>query len=78
MDPNGTKNLDILAYAKESHFGSVENLRLVLALDNYMVRGEKTSYQNIITKTPKDFFGVIGDEDNSTAAPAAPKTKSPK
>ena len=78
VDPNGTKNLDILAYAKESHFGSVENLRLVLALDNYMVRAEKTSYQNIITKTPKDFFGVIGDEDNSTAAPVAPKLKSPK
>ena len=65
-DPNGTKNLDILAYAKESHFGNIENLRLFLALDNYMSAGVKTSYQKIITETPKDFFGVIGDEDNNS------------
>ncbi|MBC7457717.1 MAG: hypothetical protein H7235_05530 [Bdellovibrionaceae bacterium] len=64
-DPNGTKNLDILAYAKEAHFGNVENLRLVLAFDDYMLKGIKTSYQKIITETPKDFFGVIGDEDNN-------------
>lgn len=64
-DPNGTKNLDILAYAKESHFGNVENLRLMVALDDYMVKGTKTSYQRIITETPDDFFGVIGDDDNA-------------
>jgi hypothetical protein len=72
QDPNGTKNLDILAYAKEAHFGNVENLRLMLALDNYMIKGKKTSYQKIITTNPRDFFGVIGDEDNNRPlAPAA-------
>ncbi len=72
-DPNGTKNLDILAYAKEAYFGNTENSRLMLALDNYMLNGNKTSYQKIITETPKDFFGVIGDEDNSLPEVVTPK-----
>lgn len=75
LDPNGTKNLDILAYAKEAHFGNVENLRLMLALDDYMLKGTKTSYQKIITETPKDFFGVIGDEDNNTSPTVLPEAK---
>lgn len=74
-DPNGTKNMDILAYAKESHFGNVENLRILLALDTYMINNEKTSYQKIITENPKDFFGVIGDEDNSISSVEKPAEK---
>jgi hypothetical protein len=65
FDTNGTKNLDILAYAKVAHFGNVEHLRIILALDTYMTTSNKTSYQKIVSETPKDFFGVIGDEDNA-------------
>lgn len=64
-DINGTKNLDVLAYARESHFGNTENLRLISALDKYVFTDEKTSYQMMVTGLPTDMFGVVGDEDNN-------------
>lgn len=63
-DVNGTKNLDILAYAKEAHFGNGDNKTIVYAIDRYMTNTKKMSYQEIIGLKPLDFFGVIGDEDN--------------
>ncbi len=65
QDPKGTKNLDILAYAKESYFGTKENEYLVRALDLYAFTGHKMSYQELITATPVDLYGVLGDEDNN-------------
>lgn len=64
-DKNGTKNLDIFAYGKESHFKATEDQKFLSALDKYVFTGVKTSYQNIITATPVDLFGVLGDEDNN-------------
>lgn len=63
-DLYGTKKLDILSYAKEAHFGNVESHRLIKALDLYLARGLKTSYQDLITANPADYYGVTGDEDN--------------
>ena len=64
-DPNGTKNLDIMAYGKEALFGSPEDIRLIAAIYNYMVVNRNTSYQQILTDKPNYFFGVLGDEDNN-------------
>lgn len=65
-DPKGTKNLDIIAYAKESHFGNVESMQVIRILTTAMKIGIRFSYQDMIFPTSKDFFGVIGDEDNPT------------
>ncbi len=64
QDLTGRKNLDILGYGKESHFGNIDNQRLIKAIDQYLVLEKKSSYQDIVTSSPVDFFGVIGDEDN--------------
>lgn len=65
-DPKGTKKLDILAYAKEAHFNNREGYNLINALKIFMDNKERYTYQKIVTDSPKDFFGVIGDEDNPT------------
>lgn len=64
IDKNGTKNLDILGFAKEAHFGNSDGIRLLKAVDEFASKGIRTSYQDIVTTSPKDFFGVVGDEDN--------------
>lgn len=65
LDPTGTKNLEILGYAKEGHFGNKDSYRLIGAVNNFLENGYKTSYQEIVSNNPVDFFGVIGDEDNA-------------
>ena len=64
QDVNGTKNLEILGYAKEGHFGNKDSYRLIGALNSFAENGVKTSYQKIVSGNPVDFYGVIGDEDN--------------
>ncbi|AGH95462.1 hypothetical protein [Pseudobdellovibrio exovorus] len=65
-DPNGTLNLDIFSYAKESYFASEEDNYLTRAIVRWAREGYKTSYQEIIRSSPKYFFAINGDEDNST------------
>lgn len=65
-DPNGTLNLDIFSYAKESYFASEEDNYLTRALVRWAKEGHKTSYQEIIRASPKYFFAINGDEDNPT------------
>lgn len=63
-DINGTLNLDILSYGKESVFGNSEDHQLTLALVRYGQQGIRTSYQDMIRASPNYFFGISGDEDN--------------
>lgn len=65
-DQLGTKNLDLLAYARESHFSNKEVYLMFDAVNKYMMTGVRKTYQEILGDNPKDFFGVIGDEDNPT------------
>jgi hypothetical protein len=65
-DLTGTKGLDIIAYGNESIFGNSDDIRLTIALMNYMDSGFRTSYQDIIGSQDSYFLGVSGDEDNPT------------
>lgn len=65
-DINGTLNLDILSYGKESTFANKEDHALTEALVKWATKGKKQSYQDIINSSPYYFFGVNGDEDNPT------------
>lgn len=66
-DPNGTKNLDIFTYAKESYFASREDNFMTRALVTWAKEGRRTSYQSIIDAGPRtSFIAINGDEDNPT------------
>jgi hypothetical protein len=65
-DLTGTKGLDIIAYGNESIFGNNDDIRLTIALMNYMDSGTRTSYQDIVGSKDAYFLGVSGDEDNPT------------
>lgn len=66
QDVNGTLNLDILSYGKESTFVNQEDATLTLAITRYAQNGTRTSYQTMIRSSPNYYFGVNGDEDNPT------------
>lgn len=66
LDPQGTRNLDIIAYGNESVFTADDDTRLISALVKYMKGEKRTSYQEIIGDQDRYFLGVSGDEDNPT------------
>lgn len=66
QDLNGTLNLDILSYGKESTFVNQEDATLTLAITRYAQQATRTSYQTMINSSPNYYFGVNGDEDNPT------------
>lgn len=63
-DPKGTKNLDLMVYGKEAYSNNRESHHVMRILTSEMQYGLNFSYKDMVTRTPKDFFGVIGDEDN--------------
>lgn len=63
-DPKGTKNLDLMVYGKEAFSNNRESHHVMRMLTSEMQYGLGFTYKDIVTRTPKDFFGVIGDEDN--------------
>ena len=64
LDINGTLNLDIMSYGKESTFMNQEDATLTMAITRYSQNGTRTSYQTMIRASSNYFFGVNGDEDN--------------
>jgi hypothetical protein len=65
-DPKGTLNLDVLTFGKESIFANEEDAALTRAIVKWAQIGEKMSYQDIVRASPNYFFGINGDEDNTT------------
>ncbi|MBC7458671.1 MAG: hypothetical protein H7235_10350, partial [Bdellovibrionaceae bacterium] len=63
-DPKGTKNLDLLVYGKEMYSSNREGYQVIRTLTNEMLYSFNFSYKDMVGHNPKNYFGVIGDEDN--------------
>lgn len=63
-DPKGTKNLDLLVYGKEAYSNNRESHQVIRILTSEMLYSLNFSYKDMVGHNPKDYFGVIGDEDN--------------
>lgn len=64
---SGSLHLDIMTNGLSTLFSAIEKstMSLVRALDTYMVSGEKTSYQDIVSRADShNLIGINGDEDN--------------
>jgi hypothetical protein len=63
-DSKGTKNLDLLVYGKETYSNNRENYQFIRILTSEMQYAFNFSYKDIVGRSPKGYYGVIGDEDN--------------
>lgn len=64
QDPRGTKNLDLLVYGKEAYSNNREGHQVMRILTNEMMYSFNFTFKDMVGRNPKDYFGVIGDENN--------------
>lgn len=68
VDPNGTKNLDIITNGLSTYFSAIapSNQAVFNAIEKWALTNEKTSYQKIIEEADSfNLIGINGDEDNN-------------
>lgn len=66
IDPNGTKDLDVISSQVVGYFGYVGNVNTVRAVELFMNGQPAPSYQEILKMNGMSGGAVNGDEDNPT------------